>query len=363
MRQIIRSARHSLEVGTFILGRDILGQELCALLIERARAGVRVRLLVDSIGIWLGGRPNLKPLNAAGIETCMFVSPWRSPLPGRTNLRNHRKLIIADGERLWTGGRNLAAEYFVGDREAALRTAAWTDLSFRLEGELARQVRRQFEHDWSFATGRPLPEVGPQSATAPATESATESATDSATDSATAPRAQLIPSGPDQPEDTLYAMLVSGCYMAQSRILAITPYYVPDAALQMAFTLAALRGIRVDLVLPRHSNHRLADVARNAALRELIAAGGRVWLAPEMVHAKAIVIDGTLALAGSANLDERSLFLNYEMMIAFAAPDHVAAFAAWIESQRERAGPAELRPPGMSREFLEGLVRWLAFQI
>jgi len=172
-----------------------------------------------------------------------------------------------------------------------------------------------------------------------------------------------VASGPDQADDTYYTLLVSGCFTARTRILAVTPYFVPDATLLMALTLAARRGVAVDLLLPRSSNHVLADIARHAALRELAAAGASVWLAPVMVHAKAVLIDEELALVGSANLDERSLFLNYELMVAFYDPAVVQGFAQWIEVQRSDAVRHRPRPPGLARELVEGLVRWVAFQL
>jgi cardiolipin synthase len=175
--------------------------------------------------------------------------------------------------------------------------------------------------------------------------------------------AQLIPSGPDQVDDTVHALLVSGAFMARERILAVTPYFVPDATLLMAMTLAARRGVAVDLVLPARSNHRLADVARNRPLRDLARAGARIWMTAHMVHAKAVVIDDGSALAGSANLDARSLFLNYELMVAFYRAQDVAAFASWIDDERRQATPYRARAPGLLRDLAEGLVLWLAFQL
>ncbi len=348
LRQVLAEARHTLDICTFLVGHDVLGRELQDTLMQRARDGVRVRLLVDGIGVYLGGPIETRRLRAAGVSVTLFISPFSSVLPGRTNLRNHRKLVIADGCRTWTGGRNLAAEYFVGDPSPLWRKKPWVDLSFDFSGALAQQTQQQFDQDWAFATGRPRTHTP---ATGPFAEVTGGS------------RTQLIASGPDQHDDTLYALLVSSCFAAHTRILAITPYFVPDAVLLMALTLAARRQVQVDLVLPRHSNHRLADQARHAALRELTAAGGRVWLVPGMVHAKAVVIDANLALVGSANLDERSLFLNFELMVAFFEPAEVARFEQWIDHHRASAELYRGQHPGLVRELGEGLVRWLAFQL
>ena len=186
---------------------------------------------------------------------------------------------------------------------------------------------------------------------------------DTRTVSATDGIAQLVPSGPEQVDDTVQALLLSGCFMAKHRILAVTPYFIPDATLLMALSLAARRGVLVDLVMPRRSNHRLADVARYRPLRDLAAAGARIWFVPWMLHAKAIVFDDQLALAGSANLDLRSLFLNYELMVAFYEPADVKRFAAWIDDERAQAVRFEAREPGLLRDLSEGLLLWLAFQL
>ena len=347
LRDLIRGARHTLDVSTFVLGRDAVGDAICALLAQRAREGVRVRLMLDGVGRYLGGRPSLRALEKAGIELRLFVRPWSSPLRGRVNLRNHRKLAVADGEWLWMGGRNLAAEYFLAPpHRHGVGTRPWTDLSFDLRGPLAQQVLDQFERDWATAVNAPPP-PRPHRPAAPET-----------------PRmAQLLPSGPDQADDTVYELLVDACFDARERIVALTPYFVPDPVLLMAFALAARRGVTVDLVLPRHSNHRLADLARPAALRELVESGARVWFTPSMLHAKLVVVDEAVALAGSLNLDERSLFLNYEMMVAFYAREDIARFAAWAEQAREGAEPMVPRRVGPLREFGEGLLRWLSFQL
>ncbi|NUZ04162.1 phospholipase D-like domain-containing protein [Piscinibacter koreensis] len=397
LHEVIASAERTLDVSTFILAQDRVGEPVIDALKARARAGVRTRLLIDGIGALLGGRVDVAGLRAAGVEVVKFVPPFRSILRGRANLRNHRKLVIADSRRFWCGGRNLAAPYFelpsAGRPLARPADSGWHDLSFDCAGPLAADARRLFDLDWAYATRAPLgprsPLLGagapaharaaapaiPAAATALASVSPMAAATaltappqsDLAPppegDRAAAPLAQLVPSGPDQVDDTVQVLLVSGAFIARRRIVAVTPYFVPDAGLQQALTLAARRGVEIDLVLPARSNHRLADLARNRPLRELHAAGARVWLTPHMVHAKAVVIDDEIALVGSANLDARSLFLNYELMVAFYESRDIGRFADWIERERAAARPYVAKAPGLLRDLAEGLVIWLAFQL
>ncbi|MDR3221087.1 MAG: phospholipase D-like domain-containing protein [Candidatus Accumulibacter sp.] len=349
LRRVIAGAASSIDISTFLIGRDVLGREILKLLEQRARAGIRVRLLIDGIGIYLGGYLDLRRLANAGIDVVRFVPPFKSAKRGRTNLRNHRKMVIADGKHLWCGGRNLAAEYFEGDPRPFFRRRPWIDLSFDLSGELVAQAYGQFERDWAFAIDKEAP-TGIETAVRGAA-------------GAIPALAQLVDSGPDRPDDTIFTLLVSACFTSRQRILAVTPYFVPESSLLTALTLAARRGIEVDLVMPARSNHKLADFARHRALRDMIVAGARVWLHPRMVHAKAVLVDDELALVGSANLDGRSLFLNYEMMIAFYDQQAVAEFARWVEALRKECQPYAYRRPGRVREIAEGLLLWLAFQL
>lgn len=346
--QVIDGAEHTIDLCTFILGDDALGAQVVERLCARARAGVKVRLMLDGLGRLMGGRPDLKPLRDCGGVVTLFVPPLHSPLKGRTNLRDHRKLLIADAalnvRRLWSGGRNLSGEYFEGARGQA----PWHDLSFDLRGPLVLQASALFEHDWAFANGR---------------KAAAESTLPTHTTTPPAPSAQLIASGPDQVDDTVHALLVTAAYRARSRIQLVTPYFVPDASLLMALCLAARRGVAVELLLPARSNHRLSDVARRRALRALNTAGVRLWLVPHMQHAKLAVVDGVVALTGSTNLDSRSLFLNYELMFAFHDAGAIAACAAWFERERQSATPHEPSKAGLASDLAEGLVLWVGFQL
>ena len=345
--QVIDEARRSIDLCTFIIGRDAVGHALIERLSAKARGGVRVRLMIDGLGRLMTRSPNMQPLIAAGGVVTRFVPPLHSPLKGRSNLRDHRKMLITDAglatQRLWSGGRNLASEYFEGEPGMP----AWHDLSFDLRGAVVDQASALFEHDWAFANGRRSTAVRDDT---PVTIEPGRGA-------------QLIASGPDQFDDTLHALLLTAAYRARSRVLLSTPYFVPDSALLMALCMAARRGVVVDLLLPARSNHRLSDLARRRALCALAAAGGRIWLAPQMLHAKLIVVDEVLALAGSANLDSRSLFLNYELMMAFHEPAVVEQFARWFETERAVAQRSLPKRPGLVGDMADGLVLWLGFQL
>ena len=352
---VIDGAQRTLELCTFILGRDAVGAAVSAHLAARARAGVRVRLLLDGVGRMLGGWPDLSALKHAGVRVGLFVPPLHSPLKGRTNLRNHRKLVVADAghaaERLWCGGRNLAAEYF----EEQPGRSVWRDLSFDLQGPLARQAADLFQRDWVFAVGAESPTPG-----ASAAEANAEAAPVAAPGE---PAGQVIASGPDQADDTVQALLVSAAYRAHTRMTLVSPYVVLDDALLMALALAARRGVQVELLLPERSNHRLSDIARHRSLRALAGAGVHVWLAPHMLHAKLAIVDDALALAGTTNLDGRSLFLNYELMVAFHDAGDIARYVAWFDLERRTARPYVAQPPGLMRDLGEGLVLWIGFQL
>lgn len=339
--EVIDSAQSELVLCTFILGRDAVGSALVARLVAKARSGVKVRLMIDGVGRLIGGRISLRELKAAGAQVVLFGPVLRFPGRNRANLRNHRKIVVADEARLWCGGRNFAAEYF----EGAHGQPPWRDLSFDLEGPFAAQALELFNSDWAYATGAARPQRS--HATEPASE----------------PFAQLIASGPDQADDTVHNLLVTACFKARTRIIAVTPYFVPGEALLMALSLAAKRDVTVDLILPAHSNHHLADFVRHRALRTLVAAGARVWQTPYMLHAKAMVIDEDLAVSGSANLDSRSMFLNYELMVAFYTAADVRRFTELLEQHRAAAQPYRADKPGLWRDFTEGLVLWLGFQL
>ena len=347
-----------LDLCTYILGNDPFGREAMQRMMDRARSGVQVRLLIDGVGALQLPRSCFKTLTEAGIEIAVFSPLLARKTQGPRNLRNHRKMVIADGERLWAGGRNIAAEYFTGLDAAA----PWRDLSFDLKGAVAVAAANQFEADWVAAGGRPAARVASAGTDSKPDAAAATSAAGSVPDPASG-RAQFLPSGPDQAEDTVHALLIDACFHARERMLAVTPYFVPDAALETAMRLAARRGVKIDLVLPAVSNHRLADFARNRALRALGNAGVSIHLLPSMIHAKAVVFDESLAISGSVNLDSRSLLLNYECAVVFFGAREIDWLAAWVQSLIPEALPFDCRPAGLWRDIAEGLLLTVAYQL
>ncbi|MHB0991035.1 MAG: phospholipase D-like domain-containing protein [Burkholderiales bacterium] len=341
---LIDSASHELDICTFLLGDDAIGDKIVDKLIGCANNGVRIRLLLDSVGSMGTSRKRIRQMEYAGVLVRRFMPILHNPIRGRTNLRIHRKLALADRQKLWSGGRNLADEYFI-DRPGK---PAWIDLSFVIEGPLAVQAHAQFERDWLFACGR--------YESADATEFKGESASGSIP-------AQWVPSGPDHADDTIYNLLLAAACHAHSRIIAVTPYFVPNDTLLEAWCLACRRGVAITLIVPEKSNHLLADLARGRALLAMAEAGARVLLCPDMVHAKMIAIDDTLALCGSVNLDGRSLFLNYEAMAVFYGRDEIEWFGAWHAELAQRSSVFIARQPSWMRDTIEGIVRVIGFEL
>jgi cardiolipin synthase A/B len=342
LHEVLRRASRRLDVCTYILGNDVFGEEITTRLIACAQRGVRVRFLIDGVGAIQLPRAWFKRMRRAGAETAVFsplLALRRTPAP--RNLRNHRKWVIADGELLWSGGRNLAAEYFCG----APGKPAWNDLSFDLEGAVAASAANQFEQDWIAAGGKP---AGRSSA--PAAD-------------CSGGKTQFLPSGPDQTEDTVRALLIDACFHASERMLAVTPYFVPDSSLETAMRLAARRGVKIDLCIPAKSNHLLADFVRHRALRALASAGVSIHLLPAMNHAKAVVFDHNVAICGSPNMDSRSLLLNYESAVVFYGSREIEWLAVWIQELMPNAVAFDNRPPGLMRDIAEGLLLTLAYQL
>jgi cardiolipin synthase len=331
----LEAATKSIHISTLILGADEVGDAVLAVLAKKASAGVDVRVLLDSAFKRRAGRKAVIALERAGGHVAWFMPVWHLPFRRqlRANLRLHRKIIVTDGETAIVGGMNLAHEY-MGPTPAPER---WKDLSARVRGPAVADIDSVFRADWQFAAKDVL-----------AAPSRTEPAGDA--------RLQAVGSGPDVADDLIYDAFITAVFAARRRLWIATPYYVPDEALSRAIVLACRRGVDVRVVVPARSNHRTADYAGASYLRAVAAAGGRVCcFKPTMLHAKAILVDDSIAAIGSANLDMRSLFLNYEIALFATSPTEIAALAAWFDTLWSDCDA--LAPAGALRNLAESVAR------
>lgn len=291
----IASARHHLHIEYYIFEPDRTGTLVRDALVERARAGVRVRLLLDAIGSSRLLRTFLAPLLAAGVELAWFHPVrlrwvWRP----RVNLRNHRKLVVVDGLVAFTGGINITDE-----ENERLDPGAYHDLHLRLEGEVVRWLQLAFLEDWHYATGTALRDEHLWPAAEPGRV-----------------MAQVLTSGPDSPLEAIHRVQVEAIHQADRRVWLVTPYFVPGEAARMALSSAALRGLDVRVLVPARSDSRIVSAAARSYYDELIAAGVRVFeYGPRMLHSKALLVDDDSCLFGSANFDHRSFRLNFELCL------------------------------------------------
>jgi cardiolipin synthase len=321
---LIKGAERSIDLTMFILGDDATGHAVIGALADRARHGVAIRVILDAVGCVRTHRSAARTLREAGAELRVFMPIRHSPIRGRTNLRSHRKVVIVDGDTIFAGGMNLAGEYMGAALPAPPEAGApkerpaprWRDVVAVVQGPAAADATALFESDWVFCGGSPRP----QKADAAAIPARGDEVV------------QFVPIGPDMTTDTMYDILLCGIFQARERIAIVTPYYVPDDPLQHALVLAARRGVKVELLVPAWSNHRVADLARREFLRELHANGILLrYYTRGMVHAKAMLIDGDFAYVGSPNFDMRSLFLNYEDALCVTSPGAVAQVRGFID--------------------------------
>ncbi|CDH44207.1 MAG: cardiolipin synthase [Candidatus Competibacteraceae bacterium] len=293
----IVAAQHHVHLEYYLWQPDRVGTRLRDLLIEKARAGIAVRLLLDPMGSNRISRRFLQPLRDAGGMTA-----WFNPLrlrrlrPNHVNFRTHRKIVVCDGRIGFIGGINVSDAHST----RCSGVTAWRDTHLRIEGEPVHRLHFIFLEDWYFATDHApfqpefFPQFPPHSA---------------------GPWLQIVESGPDNDRYAIAQCFFAAISGAQRQVLLSTPYFVPNEALNMALRSAALRGVEVKLLTPKRSDSRLVTAAAHSYYDELISAGVLIHqYGPPMLHTKLLVIDERIAAIGSANFDHRSLALNFEVV-------------------------------------------------
>lgn len=343
MLEAITQARHTLALATYIFDQDPVGLEFARALGAAARRGVTVRVLIDAAGTRYSWPPVTRALRREGVRFARFMpatAPWRL---FSLNLRNHRKIMVADGRVGFTGGLNLRAGHWLS-RNPAHPTR---DLHFRVEGPVVTHLQEVFAEDWQFTTGETL--AGPEWF-APAADAGPVAA-------------RGIADGPDEDFEKLRWTILAALAAAQKSARIATPYFLPDATLIAALNLAAMRGVAVEILLPARSNLPFVDWASTAHWWQVLERGCRIRLGPPPFdHAKLMLVDDGWTLLGSANWDPRSLRLNFEFNIEAYDPALAGRLAedfalAWAASRPvtladvdARSIPVRLRD-GVARLF------------
>lgn len=293
MLEAIRSARESLTLLAYIFDSDRTGREFQRALTDAHRRGVQVRVLIDAVGARYGRPSMVRELARAGVPVAAFLPVRLSRLYRYLNLRNHRKILVADGRAGFMGGMNIRDGHWLG-RQPRHPVQC---LHFRVAGPVVADLQRTFSMDWAFTTREVL--VG--------------ETWFPALDDAGPVVARGVPDGPDADLDNLPEVLLGALQVARERVGIMTPYFLPDDTLLRALQATAMRGVRVDIVLPERNNIRVMDWAVMPQLPELLRKGCRVHLSPPPFdHTKLLVVDGAWSLIGSTNWDARSLRLNFE---------------------------------------------------
>ena len=312
MLRAIDEARGSVALSSYIMRHDRVGERFAMALRAAQDRGVAVRVLVDGIGSGYFS-PIRRRLSALGVPVALFmhsVLPWRMPF---LNLRSHKKLLVVDGTVGFTGGLNIADQNLVAERPAD----PVADTHFRFEGPVVTQLMDVFAQDWTFTTGEEI--EGESWFPDPDDRQAGETL------------ARVVTSGPDQDLEKIRSVLVEACACAQTSIKVMTPYFLPGVEVMSALTMAAMRGVRVDVVVPERSDHRFVDLAMRAHVGPLIEAGVRFWRGPPPFnHSKLMIVDKRWCLVGSANWDMRSLRLNFEMNVELYDEGIALALDAFI---------------------------------
>jgi cardiolipin synthase len=300
--QGIAEARQYILIQFFIVHADNLGNRLKEALIERARAGVRIYFLYDKVGSVRLPRAYTDELKAAGIHVGIFRvgRGWLNRF--RINFRNHRKIVVVDGEKSWVGGHNVGDSYLGKSR----RFSAWRDTHVKMAGPVTLGVQLSFTEDWHWACGQ-LPEVS----WAPPPAYGSEPVL-------------CIPTGPGDLVESCSLMMVQAINASTWRCWMFSPYFVPDVAVIKALQLAALRGVDVRIVIPAQPDKRVVWWAAHSYLFEVAVAGVRMYTYRKgFMHQKVFLIDDNLAGIGTANLDNRSLRINFEITMAFTDADFI----------------------------------------
>jgi cardiolipin synthase len=340
----IRAALSYVLVQFYIVRDDDIGRRLQEILLERARAGVRVYLLYDEIGSYDLPNRVIERLSAGGVHVRSFHTVGGRTNRFQINFRNHRKIVVVDGACAWVGGHNVGDEYLGRNPKIGF----WRDTHVRLEGPVVQSVQVSFVEDWHWASGDVLSlNWDPQ----PAANGARRSIL-------------ALPSGPADDLETCTLFFVAVINSAESRLWIATPYFVPDEQFITAVQLAALRGVDVRILVPKKSDNRFIALSTWSYLEELECVGVQFYQYTRgFLHQKVTLIDDRACTIGTANFDNRSFRLNFEITIGIADPAINAEVRGMLEADfanAERITAADLHAKSIAFRFAVAVARLMS---
>ena len=319
MLAAIEAAREEIVLATYIFETNDTGRRFVDALAAARDRGVRVLVLVDGIGELYSFPWVTRLLRKRSVRTLRFLPPRLLPPRLQINLRNHRKVLVVDGETAFTGGMNIGDRYLAEQSENPRRVV---DVHARVTGPVVDQLRRAFADDWRWLSGEQLPSIRPSR------------------ERTGAASCRVIADGPSEDLEKIAMLLMAAISVATRRVCIMTPYFLPPRSLVTALQAAALRGVEVRVILPEKNNLPYVHWATRKMLWELLGRGVHVFLQPPpFVHTKLFRIDDDYVLLGSANIDPRSLRLNFELALeaydAELAADVGRHFDAVVARSRE----------------------------
>lgn len=302
----LKNAKKFIHIQYYIIRPDRLGKKIMSILEEKAAEGVEVRFLVDSMGSYKVTRRSLRNFTKNGGKFEIFFPGIFPHVNTRINYRNHRKMVIIDGEYGYIGGFNVGDEYINENKHIGF----WRDTHIRIRGEAVNDLTNRFLLDWCYASGEEIEDFSKFYPKKPIRDG----------DIAI----QIVTSGPDHNEEYIKNAYMKMINNAKKYVYLETPYFVPDSPMLEALKLSALSGVDVRLIIPGKPDHIFMKWAASAYIGDLLNVGAKVYLYQNgFIHAKTIVADGKVCTVGTANMDMRSYSLNFEVN-AFIYDDRVA---------------------------------------
>jgi cardiolipin synthase len=323
MLKAIAQARESINLSTYIFGSGKTGKQFVAALEAAAERGVKVKVLIDALGERYSFPRARIYFRKRLVQVVRFLpfAPFGRGM--HFNLRNHRKLLIVDNRIGFAGGMNIADRHLAADIKNPTRTS---DVHFRIEGPVVGQLQEAFGEDWSFSAREPFapPDYPPAAKGGEA-------------------YCRGISAGPNEDYDKLMWILIGACNSARHHLRIMTPYFVPERPLIAAINSAALRGVDVEIILPKKNNLPYVAWATRAYLWEMLQHGTKIYYQPPpFAHSKLLLVDHHYALVGSANLDPRSLRLNFEFNLEVYQRDLSRQLVEHFDLIKQQSNPITL---------------------